>query len=86
MDVTDDVTCTSCRGTPSALCYGVRICTEHSADSRGIGYEAEKSPTPERDVPATAMKITQDTRYVDRLMWHRPLLRPTAQAETISRL
>ena len=44
------------------------FCTEHSADSRGIGYEEEKSPTLRAGiVPAAVLydNHAQDGRYDD---------------------
>lgn len=68
MDVTDDVTCTLRAEAhhPPCVMESAGFCTEHSADSRGIGYEAEKSPTLRAGVvPATVYENhSQDTRYV----------------------
>lgn len=68
MDVTDDVTCTLRAEShhPPCVMESAGFCTEHSADSRGIGYEAEKSPTLRAGVvPATVYENhSQDTRYV----------------------
>ena len=68
MDVTDDVTCTLRAEAhhPPCVMESAGFCTEHSADSRGIGYETEKSPTLRAGVvPATVYENhSQDTRYV----------------------
>ena len=69
MDVTDDVTCTLRAEAhhPPCVMDSAGFCTEHSADSRGIGYEEEKSPTLRAGVvPAAVMfeNHSQDTRYV----------------------
>ena len=68
MDITDDVTCTLRAEAhhPPCVVESAGFCTEHSADSRGIGYETEKSPTLRAGViPATVYENhSQDTRYV----------------------
>ena len=55
MDITDDVTCTlraEAHHPPCVLSAG--FCTEHSARSRSVGFEEEKSPTLRSGViPAT---------------------------------
>lgn len=47
MDVTEDVTCTLRAEAhhPPCVLESAGFCTEHSAQSRGIGYEEETSPT-----------------------------------------
>lgn len=47
MDVTDDVTCTLRAEAhhPPCVVEASGFCTEHSAQSRGVGFEKEKSPT-----------------------------------------
>ncbi len=47
MDVTDEVTCTLRAEAhhPPCVMDAAGFCTEHSAHSRSIGYEAERSPT-----------------------------------------
>lgn len=47
MDVTNDVTCTLRAEAhhPPCIMEASGFCTEHSAQSRGIGFEKEKSPT-----------------------------------------
>ncbi len=68
MDVTEDFTCTlrAAAHHPPCVMESAGFCTEHSADSQGIGYEAEKSPTLRAGVvPATVYENhSQDTRYV----------------------
>ena len=68
MDVTDDVTCTLRAEAhhPPCVMESAGFCTEHSADSRGIGYEEENLRRSEREsFLQRFMKITpQDTRYV----------------------
>ncbi|MCD8098041.1 MAG: DNA (cytosine-5-)-methyltransferase [Lachnospiraceae bacterium] len=69
MDVTEDVTCTlraESHHPPCVIDGAVGFCTEHSAKSRSIGYEEEKSPTLRAGVvPAVQMyeNHSQDTRY-----------------------
>ena len=75
MDVTEEVTCTlraeahhpPCvmESAAGASCAG--FCTEHSAKTRGIGYEEETSPTLRAGViPATVYENhSQDTRYTE---------------------
>jgi len=56
MDVTHDVTCTLRAEAhhPPVVMEAAGFCTEHSAKSRSIGYEAERSPTLRAGVvPAT---------------------------------
>lgn len=73
MDITDDVTCTL-RAEAHHLAAGFRspcvlnaagFCTEHSANSRSIGFEEETSPTLRAGtVPAAVFENhSQDTRY-----------------------
>lgn len=47
MDVTDDVTCTLRAEAhhPPCVVEASGFCTEHSAQSRGVGFKKEKSPT-----------------------------------------
>lgn len=47
MDITDDVTCTLRAEAhhPPCVVESSGFCTEHSAQSRGVGFEKEKSPT-----------------------------------------
>jgi len=47
MDITDDVTCTLRAEAhhPPCVIQASGFCTEHSAKSRSVGYEKEKSPT-----------------------------------------
>ena len=66
MSVTEDVTCTlraEAHHPPVVMSAG--FCTEHSADARSIGYEAETAPTLRAGVvPATVYENhSQDTRY-----------------------
>ena len=69
MDITEDVTCTLRAEAhhPPCVMDSAGFCTEHSKDSRGIGFEEEKSPTLRAGVvPAAVMfeNHSQDTRYV----------------------
>lgn len=67
MDVTEDVTSTLRAEAhhPPCVVESAGFCTEHSANSRGIGFEEEKSPTLRAGVvPATVYENhSQDTRY-----------------------
>lgn len=68
MDITEDVTCTLRAEAhhPPCVLESAGFCTEHSAKSRGIGYEEETSPTIRAgSVPAAVMfeNHSQDTRY-----------------------
>lgn len=68
MDITEDVTCTLRAEAhhPPCVLDSAGFCTEHSAKSRGIGYEEETSPTIRAGtVPAAVMfeNHSQDTRY-----------------------
>lgn len=68
MDITEDVTCTLRAEAhhPPCVLESAGFCTEHSAKSRGIGYEEETSPTIRAGtVPAAVMfeNHSQDTRY-----------------------
>jgi DNA (cytosine-5)-methyltransferase 1 len=68
MDVTEDVTCTLRAEAhhPPVVMGSAGFCTEHSKDSRGIGYEEEKSPTLRAGVVPAALMFenhSQDTRY-----------------------
>jgi len=68
MDVTEEFTCPPRAEAhhPPCVMESAGFCTEPSANSRGIGYEAEKSPTLRAGVvPATVYENhSQDTRYV----------------------
>ncbi|MDL2310368.1 DNA cytosine methyltransferase [Peptostreptococcaceae bacterium OttesenSCG-928-C18] len=69
MDVTDDVTCTLRAEAhhPPCVVEASGFCTEHSAQSRGVGFEKEKSPTLRAGVVPAAVAMfenhSQDTRY-----------------------
>lgn len=68
MDITEDVTCTLRTEAhhPPCVLESAGFCTEHSAKSRGMGYEEETSPTIRAGtVPAAVMfeNHSQDTRY-----------------------
>ena len=68
MDVSKDVAGTlraQDHGHPPCVMGAAGFCTEHSADSRGIGYEEETSPTLRAGtVPAAVYENhSQDTRY-----------------------
>lgn len=68
MDITEDVTCTLRAEAhhPPCVLESAGFCTEHSAKSRGIGYEEEISPTIRAGtVPSAVMfeNHSQDTRY-----------------------
>ena len=67
MDITEDVTCTLRAEShhPPCILESAGFCTEHSAQSRGIGYKEEKSPTLRAGVvPATVYENhSQDSRY-----------------------
>ncbi len=68
MDVSEDVAGTlraQDHGHPPCVMGAAGFCTEHSADSRGIGYEEETSPTLRAGtVPAAVYENhSQDTRY-----------------------
>ena len=67
MDITDDVTCTLRAEThhPPCVLNAAGFCTEHSANSRSIGFEEETSPTLRAGtVPAAVFENhSQDTRY-----------------------
>ena len=71
LDVTEDVTCTLRAEAhhPPCVMGAAGFCTEHSADSRGIGYEEETSPTLRAwTVPAAVYENhSQDTRYTGSL-------------------
>ena len=60
MDITEDVTCTLRAEAhhPPCVLESAGFCTEHSAKSRSIGYEEEKSPTLRAGVVPAAMKIS----------------------------
>ena len=74
MDITDDVTCTLRAEAhhPPCVVEASGFCTEHSSQSRGVGFEKEKSPTLRAGVvPSVAienhptdsrMKITEDNK------------------------
>ena len=69
ISVDDDMTCTlraQSHGHPPCVMESAGFCTEHSADSRGIGYGEELSPTLRSGtVPAAVLfeNHSQDTRY-----------------------
>lgn len=68
MDITEEVTSTLRAEAhhPPVVMGAAGFCTEHSADSRGIGYEEEKSPTLRAGVVPAALMFenhSQDTRY-----------------------
>lgn len=67
MDVTEDMTATLRAEAhhPPCILESAGFCTEHSANSRSIGYEEETSPTLRAGVvPATVYENhSQDTRY-----------------------
>ncbi len=67
MDVTDEVTCTLRAEAhhPPCVLDAAGFCTEHSAHSRSIGYEEERSPTLRAGVVPAAVyeNHSQDTRY-----------------------
>lgn len=67
LDITEDVTCTLRAEAhhPPCVMGSAGFCTEHSANARSIGYEAEKSPTLRAGtVPAAVYaNHSQDTRY-----------------------
>ena len=71
MDVTEEVTCTLRAEAhhPPCVLESAGFCTEHSAQSRGIGYEKEMSPTLRAGVvPAVVGAYenhSQDTRYTE---------------------
>ena len=66
MDITDD-TVNTLRAEarhPPCVVESAGFCTEHSAQSRSIGYEKEKSPTLRAGtIPAVFENHSQDTRY-----------------------
>lgn len=74
MDITDDVTCTLRAEAhhPPCVVEASGFCTEHSSQSRGVGFEKEKSPTLRAGVvPGVAienhptdsrMKITENNK------------------------
>ena len=67
MDVTQDITATLRAEAhhPPCVMESAGFCTEHSAKSRGIGYEEECSPTLRAGVVPAAVyeNHSQDTRY-----------------------
>ena len=68
MDVSSEVAATlraENHGHPPCVLDAAGFCTEHSADSRGIGFEQERAPTLRAGtVPATVYENhSQDTRY-----------------------
>lgn len=67
IDITEDMTCTLRAEAhhPPCVLNAAGFCTEHSANSRSIGYEGEISPTIRAGtVPATVFENhSQDTRY-----------------------
>lgn len=69
MDITDDVTCTLRAEAhhPPCVMGSAGFCTEHSAKSRSIGFENEKSPTLRAGIVPAAVyeNHSQDTRYTE---------------------
>ena len=68
MDISDEVTGTlraETHGHPPCVLDAAGFCTEHSAHSRSIGYEEERSPTLRAGVIPAAVyeNHSQDTRY-----------------------
>lgn len=69
MDVTEEVTCTLRAEAhhPPCVLESAGFCTEHSAQSRGIGFEEETSPTLRAGTVPAAVAVfenhSQDTRY-----------------------
>lgn len=69
MDVTEEVTCTLRAEAhhPPCVLESAGFCTEHSAQSRGIGFEEEISPTLRAGTVPAAVALfenhSQDTRY-----------------------
>lgn len=69
MDVTEEVTCTLRAEAhhPPCVLESAGFCTEHSAQSRGIGFEEEVSPTLRAGTVPAAVAVfenhSQDTRY-----------------------
>ena len=59
MDITEDVTCTLRAEAhhPPCVLESAGFCTEHSSDSRGIGYEEECAPTLRAGVVPAAIAI-----------------------------
>lgn len=71
MDVTEEVTYTLRAEAhhPPCVLESAGFCTEHSAQSRGIGYEKEMSPTLRAGVVPAVVGVyenhSQDTRYTE---------------------
>ena len=69
MDVTEEVTCTLRAEAhhPPCILESAGFCKEHSAQSRGIGFEEETSPTLRAGTVSAAVAVfenhSQDTRY-----------------------
>lgn len=69
MDVTEEVTCTLRAEAhhPPCILESAGFCKEHSAQSRGIGFEEETSPTLRAGTVPAAVAVfenhSQDTRY-----------------------
>jgi DNA (cytosine-5)-methyltransferase 1 len=69
MDVTEEVTCTLRAEAhhPPCILESTGFCKEHSAQSRGIGFEEETSPTLRAGTVPAAVAVfenhSQDTRY-----------------------
>ena len=66
IDITNEKTCTLRAEAhhPPCVMESAGFCTEHSAKSRSIGYEEERSPTLRSGVvPAVFENHSQDTRY-----------------------
>ncbi|MCC8013652.1 MAG: DNA (cytosine-5-)-methyltransferase [Eubacterium sp.] len=69
MDITDEMTCTLRAEAhhPPCVMGSAGFCTEHSAKSRSIGFENEKSPTLRAGIVLAAVyeNHSQDTRYTE---------------------
>lgn len=71
MDVTEEVTCTLRAEAhhPPCVLESAGFCTEHFAQSRGIGFEEETSPTLRAGMVPAAVAVfenhSQDTRYTE---------------------
>lgn len=69
MDITDEMTCTLRAEAhhPPCVMGSAGFCTEHSAKSRSIGFENEKSPTLRAGIVPAAVyeNHSQDTRYTE---------------------
>ena len=68
MDVSDEVTATlraENHGHPPCVLSAAGFCTEHSAQSRSIGYEEEKSPTLRAGVVPAAVAVALENHPTD---------------------